>query len=142
MPRFAIQTDDEEKMYAITAEFGRKMLISHALFVTGRSAAVNRALLSTVVAVHQPRRMAKRAPFRTFETHRKMIGLAVMLYIRFPPSLRNAEFLLCDRGHRGQPSGSAGLPDQITPPKVSHNERAATGGRPIKAVIVDCCAGG
>ena len=42
--------------------------------------------------------MTKRSPFRYFETSPEIIRLAVMLYIRFPPSLRNVEDLLHERG--------------------------------------------
>lgn len=37
-------------------------------------------------------------PFRYFRTSRDIIRLAVMLYIRFPLSLRNVEDLLHERG--------------------------------------------
>jgi len=37
-------------------------------------------------------------PFRYFKTSREVIQLAVMLYIRFPLSLRNVEDLLHERG--------------------------------------------
>jgi len=33
--------------------------------------------------------MTKRSPFRYFKTSPEIIRLAVMLYVRFPPSLRN-----------------------------------------------------
>lgn len=42
--------------------------------------------------------MAKSSPFRYFKTSPKIIRLAVMLYIRFPLSLRNVEDLLHERG--------------------------------------------
>jgi putative transposase len=37
-------------------------------------------------------------PFRYFKTSREVIQLAVMMYIRFPLSLRNVEDLLHERG--------------------------------------------
>lgn len=37
-------------------------------------------------------------PFRYFRTSREIIQLAVMLYVRFPLSLRNVEDLLHERG--------------------------------------------
>jgi putative transposase len=37
-------------------------------------------------------------PFKTFETSPEFIRLAVMLYVRFPLSLRNVEDLLHERG--------------------------------------------
>jgi len=37
-------------------------------------------------------------PFRYFKTSPEIIRLAVMLYVRFPPSLRNVEDLLHERG--------------------------------------------
>ncbi|MEO9572821.1 MAG: IS6 family transposase, partial [Tateyamaria sp.] len=35
--------------------------------------------------------MTKPDPFRYFKTNREIIRLAVMLYVRFPLSLRNVE---------------------------------------------------
>ena len=37
-------------------------------------------------------------PFRYFKTSPKVIRLAVMMYVRFPLSLRNVEDLLHERG--------------------------------------------
>jgi len=42
--------------------------------------------------------MTKRSPFRYFKTSSEIIRLAVMLYVRFPLSLRNVEDLLDERG--------------------------------------------
>jgi len=42
--------------------------------------------------------MTKHSPFRYFKTSPEIIRLAVMLYIRFPLSLRNVEDLLHERG--------------------------------------------
>jgi putative transposase len=42
--------------------------------------------------------MTKRSPFRYFKTSPEIIRLAVMLYIRYPLSLRNVEDLLHERG--------------------------------------------
>ena len=42
--------------------------------------------------------MTKRSPFRYFKTSPEIICLAVMLYVRFPLSLRNVEDLLHERG--------------------------------------------
>ena len=42
--------------------------------------------------------MPKRSPFRYFKTSPEIIRLAVMLYVRFPLSLRNVEDLLHERG--------------------------------------------
>ena len=39
-----------------------------------------------------------RSPFRYFKTSPEIIQLAVMLYVRFPLSLRNVEDLLHERG--------------------------------------------
>jgi putative transposase len=41
--------------------------------------------------------MTKHSPFRYFKTSPEIIRLAVMLYIRFPFSLRNVEDLLHER---------------------------------------------
>ena len=42
--------------------------------------------------------MTKRSPFRYFKTSPEIIRLAVMLYVRYPLSLRNVEDLLHERG--------------------------------------------
>jgi putative transposase len=42
--------------------------------------------------------MTKPDPFRYFKTSREVFRLAVMLYVRFPLSLRNVEDLLHERG--------------------------------------------
>jgi len=42
--------------------------------------------------------MTKSSPFRYFRTSPEIIRLAVMMYVRFPPSLRNVEDLLHERG--------------------------------------------
>lgn len=42
--------------------------------------------------------MTKRSPFRYFKTSPEIIRLALMLYVRFPLSLRNVEDLLYERG--------------------------------------------
>lgn len=42
--------------------------------------------------------MSKPNPFRYFRTSREVIRLAVMVYVRFPLSLRNVEDLLHERG--------------------------------------------
>ena len=44
------------------------------------------------------RRMPKRSPFRYFKTNPEIIRLAVMMYVRFPLSLRNVEDLLHESG--------------------------------------------
>ncbi|CUH39288.1 Transposase IS66 family protein [Jannaschia seosinensis] len=42
--------------------------------------------------------MTKRSPFKYFKTSSEIIRLAVMMYVRFPLSLRNVEDLLHERG--------------------------------------------
>ena len=42
--------------------------------------------------------MSKADPFRYFKTNPEIIRLAVMMYVRFPLSLRNVEDLLHKRG--------------------------------------------
>ena len=42
--------------------------------------------------------MSKRNPFRYFRTSPEIIRLAVLMYVRFPLSLRNVEDLLHERG--------------------------------------------
>ena len=43
-------------------------------------------------------RMTKRSPFRYFKTSPEIIRLAVLMYVRFPLSLLNVEYLLHERG--------------------------------------------
>ena len=45
-----------------------------------------------------PARMKNRDPFKYFKTSPEIIRLAVMMYVRFPLSLRNVEDLLHERG--------------------------------------------
>lgn len=45
-----------------------------------------------------PRRRVPASPFRYFKTSPEVIRLAVMLYVKFPLSLRNVEDLLAERG--------------------------------------------
>ena len=42
--------------------------------------------------------MTKRDPFKGFHSSPEIIRLAVMMYVRFPLSLRNVEDLLHERG--------------------------------------------
>ena len=42
--------------------------------------------------------MTKRSPFRYFKTSPEIIRLAVMLYVRYPFSLRKVEDLFHERG--------------------------------------------
>jgi len=49
-------------------------------------------------ALPYPARMTKRDPCKYFKTSREIIRLAVMMYVRFPLSLRNVEDLLHERG--------------------------------------------
>jgi putative transposase len=42
--------------------------------------------------------MTKRSPFRSFKASHEIIRLAMMMYARFPLSLRNVEDLLHERG--------------------------------------------
>jgi transposase-like protein len=44
------------------------------------------------------RGMTKRSPFRYFKTSPEIIRLAVMMYVRFPLSLRNVEDILHECG--------------------------------------------
>ena len=47
--------------------------------------------------------MTKPCPFKWFKTSPELIRLTVMLYVRFPLSLRNVEDLLRERGIDRQP---------------------------------------
>ncbi|MCC3306806.1 hypothetical protein LKE13_18540 [Sneathiella sp. HT1-7] len=49
--------------------------------------------------------MTKQNPFRYFKTSPEIIRLAVMMYVRFPLSLRNVEDLL----HEGTVRGKLGF---------------------------------
>ena len=42
--------------------------------------------------------MSKRSPFKYFKSSPEIVRLVVMLYVRFPLSLRNVEDLLHERG--------------------------------------------
>jgi putative transposase len=42
--------------------------------------------------------MKKHSPFRYFKTSAEILRLAVMMYVRFPLSLRNVDDLLHERG--------------------------------------------
>ena len=63
-----------------------------------RCVSVRLNLVEAGRAVSEPRRMTKHSPFRYFKTSPEIIRLAVMLYVRFPLSLRNVEDLLHERG--------------------------------------------
>ena len=54
--------------------------------------------LEAGLAVAKPSRMTKPSPFRYFKTSPQIIQLALMMYIRFPLSLRNLEDLPHERG--------------------------------------------
>ena len=45
-----------------------------------------------------PRRRKPASPFRYFNSSPEVIRLVVMMYVRFPLSLRNVEDLLAERG--------------------------------------------
>ena len=59
--------------------------------VRGNSLEVGRSVIQRLT-------MPRRSPFRYFKTSPEIIRLAVMMYIRFPLSLRNVEDLLHERG--------------------------------------------
>ena len=59
---------------------------------------VRRKFIEANKALASSRRMTKRSPFRCFKTSPEIIRLAVMLYVRYPLSLRNVEDLLHERG--------------------------------------------
>ena len=59
------------------------------------------------------RRMANPNPFRYFKTSPEIIRLAVMLYVRFPLSLRNVEDLLHERGIDVSHQNRTALVEQI-----------------------------
>ena len=63
-----------------------------------KGGSVRRNWLEAGRASAKPFEMTNRSPFRYFKTSPEIIRLAVMLYIRFPLSLRNVEDLLHERG--------------------------------------------
>ena len=69
-------------------------MIVAAMAMKAEKGSVRRNLPEPGRAVAQPRAMTKRNPFRYFKTSPEIIRLAVMVYIRFPLSLRNVEDLL------------------------------------------------
>jgi transposase-like protein len=74
--------------------------------------------------------MTKRSPFRYFKTSPEIIRLAVMMYVRFPLSLRNVEDLLHERGidvsHETVGSGGMDLARCLQPKSVA-SEQAGCG---------------
>ena len=54
--------------------------------------------LEQVGMISKRRATTRRSSFRYFKTSPEIIQLAVMLYVRFPLSLRNVEDLLHERG--------------------------------------------
>ena len=60
--------------------------------------AVKRTFLVATEAVVKPARMSRPSPFRYFETSPEIIRLTMMMYTRFPLSLRNVEDHLHERG--------------------------------------------
>jgi putative transposase len=67
--------------------------------VTDVSALMDRALaVAEQVASFGPRAIAMSNPFRYFNSSPEVIRLVVMMYVRYPLSLRNVEDLLAERG--------------------------------------------
>jgi hypothetical protein len=54
-------------------------------------------------------------PFRYFNSSPEVIRLVVMMYVRYPLSLRNVEDLLAERGIRHQPRDRPVLVDPVWP---------------------------
>jgi len=80
-----------------------------------------------------PRPRKPASPFRYFNSSLEVIRLVVLMYVRFPLSLRNVEDLLFERGidicnaaRLRWPSGSR-LParDHLQDPNASTRERSA-----------------
>ena len=69
--------------------------------------------------------MTKRSSFRYFKTSPEIIRLAVMMYVRFPLSLRNVEDLLHERGidvsHEAE--GDAPLPAHAKSAEIRRRPR-------------------
>ena len=65
-------------------------------------------------------------PFRYFNSSPEVIRLVVMMYVRYPLSLRNVEDLLAERGIdiATRPSGSGGTGlTRCSPPRSARDER-------------------
>ena len=69
----------------------------HRQMVSWRGA-VKGSWVEAGVAAPYPTLMTKRDPFKYFKTSSEIIRLAIMMYVRFPLSLRNVEDLLHERG--------------------------------------------
>jgi len=54
-------------------------------------------------------------PFRYFNSSPEVIRLAVMMYVRYPLSLRNVEDLLAERGDRHQSRDRPVLVEPVWP---------------------------
>ena len=68
------------------------------------------------------------SPFRYFKTSPEIIRLAVMLYVRFPLSLRNVEDLLHERGiDISHETVRAGHQKNITMRRCRTDERSRPG---------------
>ena len=86
----------------------------------------------------------KRGPFKYFKSSPEIIRLAVMLYIRFFLSFRNAEDLLHERCEAEPGRKAASNGDRMTIPDRSDNgghcDRSDTGDRPQlgDALVVRC----
>ena len=66
-------------------------------------------------------------PFRYFKTSPEIIRLAVMMYVRFPLSLRNVEDLLHERGIEVSPRDDPVLVEPVRPDLRRRDPQEADG---------------
>ena len=83
---------------AVSTNFRSSLTSSLALALNTLVGSVRLNLLEAGRANLQPCLMTKHSPFRYLKTSPEVIRLAVMMYVRFPLSLRNVEDLLHERG--------------------------------------------
>jgi hypothetical protein len=72
--------------------------------------------------------MTRSDPLKGFQSSPEIIRLAVMMYVRFPLSLRNVDDLLHERGieisHETSGSGGTGLDQCLLPKSVNVGSKA------------------
>ena len=81
-----------------------------------------------------------RNPFRYYKTSPEVIRLAVMMYVRFPLSLRQVEALLHERGYRHQLRNGSCLVEPVRP-VVCRGDKKEPLGRNAKIAAVEVAFG-
>jgi len=82
--------------------------------------------------------MTKRSPFRYFKTSLEIIRLAVMMYVRFPLSLRNVDVLLHERGIEISHQTVRFWWNKFGPPHVIVTDQLRSYGAAMKAIGNAC----